>query len=217
MYTDLLPEIQSESHVPDITILVVESMEDGHIAVAESQGVVHVCQGAGLPTNDTVLTRLQNNQQTMHRAHNCKTTDQFLKQTSSVYLHNYKTISDILIKHRKLNKSYDFLQHLMPNFKEISGQCKIINPKKNTYFENKRILKFYLRENKIAEPSNTVYIVPVDVSCGEIWEMLSNSRKWSEENKFIITSTAKEHSTVGKRLRRKREVIDTTAGLRALK
>lgn len=217
MYTDLLPEIQSESHVPDITILVVESMEDGHIAVAESQGVVHVCQGAGLPTNDTVLTRLQNNQQTMHRAHNCKTTDQFLKQTSSVYLHNYKTISDILIKHRKLNKSYDFLQHLMPNFKEISGQCKIINPKKNIYFENKRILKFYLRENKIAEPSNTVYIVPVDVSCGEIWEMLSNSRKWSEENKFIITSTAKEHSTVGKRLRRKREVIDTTAGLRALK
>lgn len=126
MYTDLLPEIQSESHVPDITILVVESMEDGHIAVAESQGVVHVCQGAGLPTNDTVLTRLQNNQQTMHRAHNCKTTDQFLKQTSSVYLHNYKTISDILIKHRNLNKSYDSLQHLMPNFKEISGQCKII-------------------------------------------------------------------------------------------
>lgn len=116
-----------------------------------------------------------------------------------------------------MNKSYDFLQHLMPNFKEISGQCKIINPKKNIYFENKRILKFYLRENKIAEPSNTVYIVPVDVSCGEIWEMLSNSRKWSEENKFIITSTAKEHSTVGKRLRRKREVIDTTTGLRALK
>lgn len=195
MYTDLLPEIQSESHVPDITILVVESMEDGHIAVAESQGVVHVCQGAGLPTNDTVLTRLQNNQQTMHRAHNCKTTDQFLKQTSSVYLHNYKTISDILIKHRKLNKSYDFLQHLMPNFKEISGQCKIINPKKNIYFENKGILKFYLRENKIAEPSNTVYIVPVDVSCGEIWEMLSNSRKWSEENKFIITSKRAFNST----------------------
>lgn len=96
-----------------------------------------------------------------------------------------------------MNKSYDFLQHLMPNFKEISGQCKIINPKKNIYFENKRILKFYLRENKIAEPSNTVYIVPVDVSCGEIWEMLSNSRKWSEENKFIITSKAKEPSTVG--------------------
>lgn len=59
MYTDLLPEIQSESHVPDITILVVESMEDGHIAVAESQGVVHVCQGARFPTNDTVLTRLK--------------------------------------------------------------------------------------------------------------------------------------------------------------
>lgn len=126
MYTDLLPEIQSESHVPDITILVVESMEDGHIAVAESQGVVHVCQGARLPTNDTVLTRLQNNQQTMHRAHNCKSTNQFLKQASSVYLHNYKTISDILIKHRNLNKSYDSLQYLMPNFKEISGQCKII-------------------------------------------------------------------------------------------
>lgn len=97
-----------------------------------------------------------------------------------------------------MNKSYDFLQHLMPNFKEISGQCKIINPKKNIYFENKRILKFYLRENKIAEPSNTVYIVPVDVSCGEIWEMLSNSRKWSEENKFIITGTSKRAFNITK-------------------
>lgn len=126
----------------------------------------------------------------MHRAHNCKTTNQFLKQTSSVYLHNYKTISDILIKHRNFNKSYDSLQHLMPNSKEISGQCKIIQ-KRIFYFENKRILKSYLRENKIAKPSNTVYIIPVDVSCGEIWEMLSNSRKWSEENKFIITGTSK--------------------------
>lgn len=63
MYTDLLPEIQSESHVPDIAILVVKSMEDGHSAVTKSQGVVHVCQGAGLPTNYTILTRLQNNQQ----------------------------------------------------------------------------------------------------------------------------------------------------------
>lgn len=102
----------------------------------------------------------------------------------------------------------------MPHFKEISGQCKRINPKKNIYFENKRILKFYLRENKIAEPSNTVYIVPVDVSCGEIWEMLSNSGKWSEENKFIITSKRAFNS---RKLTKKREVINTTAGLSALK
>lgn len=91
----------------------------------------------------------------------------------------------------------------MLNFKEISGQCKIINLKKNIYFENKRILKFYFRENKIVELSNIVYIVFVDVSCGEIWEMLSNSRKWFEENKFIIIGISKRVFNIMKLIEKK--------------
>ena len=54
-----LPIVKGEAHEPDVTLSVLELMQDRHSWVSQLEGVVQVCKTARLPAHNTVLTWLQ--------------------------------------------------------------------------------------------------------------------------------------------------------------
>lgn len=56
--THLLPEVHGETHVPDVTLAIVEASQDGHIGLVGLDVVHLVLHLAWLPAHDGVLAGL---------------------------------------------------------------------------------------------------------------------------------------------------------------
>lgn len=58
-FTDLLPEVHGEAHVPNVTLAVVKAAQDGHVGLVGFDVVDVVLHLPWFPADDGIFTGLQ--------------------------------------------------------------------------------------------------------------------------------------------------------------